>query len=63
MKIENRILLELQQINKNLFELNKRSQDILTALQPKIFEIIQPIKVNPDCLKDFKSLLEKVSRS
>ena len=43
MKIENRVLLELQQINKNLFELNKRSQDILTALQPKIFEMIQPI--------------------
>ena len=63
MKIENRILLELQQINKNLFGLNKRSQDILTALQPEIFEIIQPIKVNPDCLKDINLLLEKVSRS
>mgnify|MGYP005755936021 FL=1 len=63
MKIENRVLLELQQINKNLFELNKRSQDILTALQPKIFEMIQPIKVNQDCLKDINLLLEKVSRS
>ncbi len=61
MSTEERILLEMQQINSNLFDLNKRLQDILRTLQPKHTKI--EIEINENYLKCFNSLFAQKSQN